>query len=160
MWATSATLKETVQSKQTPIRRKLSQSGVTLRPLNVIYHVSLSFSFLLKLPPYTLAGFDLTTCSSSLLGGRRRRYHNMYIDHAARALSLIYFFLVVLLNPFMAVSSCAKPRHELSEVVSVVFVKGPVFKLELRSTNVNACEAQRSTILCVKVGIKNAGSRF
>jgi hypothetical protein len=28
-----------------------------------------------KLPPYTLAGFDLTTHSSSLLGCRRRRYH-------------------------------------------------------------------------------------
>jgi hypothetical protein len=34
----------------------------------------LFFSFL-DLPPYTLAGFDLTTHSSSLLGGRRRRYH-------------------------------------------------------------------------------------
>jgi hypothetical protein len=31
-----------------------------------------------------LAGFDLITPSSSLLDGRRRRYH--YIDHAARAL--------------------------------------------------------------------------
>jgi hypothetical protein len=28
-----------------------------------------------KLPPNTLAGFDLTTHRSSLLGGRRRRYH-------------------------------------------------------------------------------------
>jgi hypothetical protein len=28
-----------------------------------------------KLPLYTLAGFDLTTHSSSFLGGRRRRYH-------------------------------------------------------------------------------------
>jgi hypothetical protein len=31
--------------------------------------------FFQKLPPYTLAGFDLTTHSSSLLGGRRWRYH-------------------------------------------------------------------------------------
>jgi hypothetical protein len=31
--------------------------------------------FLKKLPPYTLAGFELTTHSSSLLSGRRRRYH-------------------------------------------------------------------------------------
>jgi hypothetical protein len=38
----------------------------------------------LKQPPYTLAGFDLTTHSSSLLDGRRRRTH--YVDHAARAL--------------------------------------------------------------------------
>jgi hypothetical protein len=29
----------------------------------------------LKLPPSTMAGFDLTTHSSSLLGGRRKRYH-------------------------------------------------------------------------------------
>jgi hypothetical protein len=32
---------------------------------------------------YTLAGFDLTTHSFSLLGGRRRQY--FYIEHAARA---------------------------------------------------------------------------
>jgi hypothetical protein len=38
---------------------------------------------MIKLPPYSLAGFDLTTHSSSLLGGRRRRYH--YVGHAARA---------------------------------------------------------------------------
>jgi MFS superfamily sulfate permease-like transporter len=31
--------------------------------------------FLKRLPPDTLAGFDLTTYSSNLLGGRRRRYH-------------------------------------------------------------------------------------
>jgi hypothetical protein len=36
-----------------------------------------------KLPPCTLAGFDLTTHSSRLLGGRRRQNH--YVDHAARA---------------------------------------------------------------------------
>jgi hypothetical protein len=36
-----------------------------------------------KLQPYTLAGFDLTTNGSNLLGGRRRRYH--YLDYAARA---------------------------------------------------------------------------
>jgi hypothetical protein len=29
----------------------------------------------LKLPPHTLPGFDLTTHSSRLLSGRRRRYH-------------------------------------------------------------------------------------
>jgi hypothetical protein len=34
-------------------------------------------------PTYTLAGFDLTTHSSSLLGGRRRRYY--ILDHAAKA---------------------------------------------------------------------------
>jgi hypothetical protein len=33
-----------------------------------------SYCFL-KLPPYTPAGFDLTTHSSNLLGGRRRQYH-------------------------------------------------------------------------------------
>jgi hypothetical protein len=27
------------------------------------------------IPPYTLEGFDLTTISSNLLGGMRRRYH-------------------------------------------------------------------------------------
>jgi hypothetical protein len=33
-------------------------------------------SFLkIKLPPYTVVGFDLTTHSSSLLDGKRRRYH-------------------------------------------------------------------------------------
>jgi hypothetical protein len=31
--------------------------------------------FLHILPPYTLAGFDFITHGSSLLGGRRRRYH-------------------------------------------------------------------------------------
>jgi hypothetical protein len=31
--------------------------------------------FLKKLPPNTLAWFDLTSHSSNLLGGRRRRYH-------------------------------------------------------------------------------------
>jgi hypothetical protein len=31
--------------------------------------------FIKMLPPYTLSGFDLTTHSSSLLGGRHRRYH-------------------------------------------------------------------------------------
>jgi hypothetical protein len=34
-----------------------------------------------NLPPYTVAGFDLTTHSSSVLDGIRRRYHS--IDHAA-----------------------------------------------------------------------------
>jgi hypothetical protein len=33
------------------------------------------FPFSKKLPPYTLAGFDLTTHRSSLLAERRRRYH-------------------------------------------------------------------------------------
>jgi hypothetical protein len=44
-----------------------------------------------KLPPYTLAGFDLTTHSSSLLGIRRRRYH--YVGHAAiRAVTPVFNF--------------------------------------------------------------------
>jgi hypothetical protein len=34
-----------------------------------------SLFFYKKLPPFTRAGIDLTTHSSSLLGGRRRRYH-------------------------------------------------------------------------------------
>jgi hypothetical protein len=33
------------------------------------------WSTFLKLSPYTLAGFDFTTHSSGLLGGRRRKYH-------------------------------------------------------------------------------------
>jgi hypothetical protein len=33
------------------------------------------FFFLKKRPPYTLSGFDLSTHTSNLLGGRRRRYH-------------------------------------------------------------------------------------
>jgi hypothetical protein len=33
-----------------------------------------SFFSNLKLPPHTLAGFDLTTHGSPLLSGRRRRY--------------------------------------------------------------------------------------
>jgi hypothetical protein len=33
-----------------------------------------SIEIIFKLPPYTLMGFDLTTHSSSLLGGRQRRY--------------------------------------------------------------------------------------
>jgi hypothetical protein len=38
--------------------------------LIVVYiHIYKDF-FLLKLPPYTLSGFDLMTHSSSLLGGR------------------------------------------------------------------------------------------
>jgi hypothetical protein len=37
-------------------------------------------TFFSKLPPYTLAGFDLRTHSSNLLHGRRRPYH--YLDHA------------------------------------------------------------------------------
>jgi hypothetical protein len=45
------------------------------------------YTFIFK--SYTLAGFDLTTHSSSLLGGRQRRYHE--VDHAARAF-FIYFF--------------------------------------------------------------------
>jgi hypothetical protein len=28
-----------------------------------------------KLPPYTMAGFNLTTHRSSLICGKRRRYH-------------------------------------------------------------------------------------
>jgi hypothetical protein len=43
----------------------------------------------LQLPPYTMAGFDLTTLCSSVLGGRQRRYH--YVDPAARATSYITF---------------------------------------------------------------------
>jgi hypothetical protein len=31
--------------------------------------------YFFKLPPYTLVGFNLTTHSSSLLGGRQRRHH-------------------------------------------------------------------------------------
>jgi hypothetical protein len=38
------------------------------------------YIYVFKLPPYTLAGFDLTTHSASLLGGRQRRYH--YVDKA------------------------------------------------------------------------------
>jgi hypothetical protein len=41
-----------------------------------------------KISPYTLAGFDLTIHSSSLLSGRRRRYQ--YIDHAARVFSNLF----------------------------------------------------------------------
>jgi hypothetical protein len=37
-----------------------------------------------KLPPYTLAGFDLTTLSSSLLGGNWQA-ETIPLDHAARA---------------------------------------------------------------------------
>jgi hypothetical protein len=40
-----------------------------------------------KLPPYTLAGFDLTTHSYNVLGGKRRRYH--FIHHAARAYNFL-----------------------------------------------------------------------
>jgi hypothetical protein len=39
--------------------------------------------------PYTLAGFDLTTHSSSLIGGRRRRYH---FTTAAAAMSIFEFY--------------------------------------------------------------------
>jgi hypothetical protein len=42
-----------------------------------------SFYFFLKLPNCALAGFDLTTRSSSLPGGRWRQ--SIPLDHAARA---------------------------------------------------------------------------
>jgi hypothetical protein len=55
-----------------------------------------SFITLLKSStPYTLAGFDLMTHSSNLLGGRRRRYH--FVDYADSACNCQYF--IGKLNP-------------------------------------------------------------
>jgi hypothetical protein len=47
-----------------------------------IFFVSTFLFF--KLPPFTLAGLYLMTQGSSLLFGRRRRYH--YVDHAAMSI--------------------------------------------------------------------------
>jgi hypothetical protein len=48
------------------------------------------YNFLIKkLPPYTPVGLDLTTHTSRLLDGRRRRY---LLDHAARANRNIHIF--------------------------------------------------------------------
>jgi hypothetical protein len=43
--------------------------------VNTPYHPMYGLFILRVNRPYTLAGFELTTHSSSLLGGRRRRYH-------------------------------------------------------------------------------------
>jgi hypothetical protein len=51
-----------------------------------------------KLPPYTLAGFDLTTRSSNLIVGRRR--YLIPLDHAAAPHRANGFsFIVYLYNP-------------------------------------------------------------
>jgi hypothetical protein len=67
---------------------------------NLAQHVSLRRELIEKvlldlasgeLPPYTLAGFDLTTHSSSVLGGRQRRYHKT----TPRLLSILVFAAVI-----------------------------------------------------------------
>jgi hypothetical protein len=79
----------------TNTRANATQNDVTHK-LGERVQVTTAFLFIYffiskKLPPYTLAGFDLTTHSSSLLGGRRRLYH--YVDHAAiRAVTPVFNF--------------------------------------------------------------------
>jgi hypothetical protein len=60
-------------SKQETVGRlhHLHQDATLLRALEKKQTVII----FLNLPPYTLAGFDLTTHCSSLLGGRWRRCH-------------------------------------------------------------------------------------
>jgi hypothetical protein len=49
-----------------------TKKTLNIMKLTVSGHISV---FVKKLTPYTLAGFDLTTHSSSLLNVKRRRYH-------------------------------------------------------------------------------------
>jgi hypothetical protein len=60
-------------------QKSTAQVGVLVAfSYNLINEQNIGFFFFklfLKLPPYTLAGYDLTTHSPSLLGGRWRRYH-------------------------------------------------------------------------------------
>jgi hypothetical protein len=70
-----------------------------------------SFFFYNYIPPYTLAGFDLATQSSSLHGGRRRWYH------AARAdLAFVVFLKILLRNDVTsAPSHCFQQRPGLPD---------------------------------------------
>jgi hypothetical protein len=72
----------------------LFKDALTLRSLgSAMYHhlhkQTNRYVFLIYHPIYTSAGFDLTTHSSGLLGGRRKRY--LYIVHAAKATDLLCF---------------------------------------------------------------------
>jgi hypothetical protein len=58
-------------------------SDFLARFANFVIFINCILVFVFKKTPYTLTRFDLTTHSSSLLDGRRRRYHS--VDHAARA---------------------------------------------------------------------------
>jgi hypothetical protein len=61
--------------RKDPITLDLFQAlQVSRLPADLVVWI-FGFFFKKKLPPYTLAGFDLATHSSGLFGGRRRRYH-------------------------------------------------------------------------------------
>jgi hypothetical protein len=55
-------------------KKKFSQPLVHFKPSYNLQHVKNGKQLFLMSIAYALAGFDLTTHSSSLLGGRQRRY--------------------------------------------------------------------------------------
>jgi hypothetical protein len=67
--------RKAAQSKQMPNWQKIAQSCHPDGYQKLRTPDESGRNFFKKLPPHTLAGFYLTTHSSSLLGGRWTRYH-------------------------------------------------------------------------------------